>query len=227
MQRLKTNMVKLYQELNRCEYFELPLKSVNFLANCKNLLTELEPFLIKPDCVFNRLIFNVTKGQKENNRLISNVFQSNIAFTNDIVSDVFKSFFLGHIFKDYYISITERLEKEKKELIAIFDGKNTNLDSFSSHIYKSEKRLSEVAVQIDSLRKIIGIGKDKIMREYLGRKECKKGKRLDEVEQAVQNIKKLSKTMQVFLKHKSKVQILVERSKEVEENVATTISALI
>lgn len=41
MQRLKSNMVKLYQELNRCEYFELPLKSVNFLANCKNLLTEL------------------------------------------------------------------------------------------------------------------------------------------------------------------------------------------
>ncbi len=38
MQRLKSNMVKLYQELSRCEYFELPLKSVNFLANCKNLL---------------------------------------------------------------------------------------------------------------------------------------------------------------------------------------------
>jgi len=31
-------MLKLYQELNRCEYYELPLKSVNFLANCKNLL---------------------------------------------------------------------------------------------------------------------------------------------------------------------------------------------
>ena len=179
MQRLKANMVKLYQELNRCEYFELPLKSVNFLANCKNLLTELEPFLIKPDCVFNRLIFNVTKGQKENNRLISNVFQSNIAFTNDIVSDIFKGFFLGHIFKDYFLGITEKLEKEKKDMMTVFEGRNTNLDSFSSHTYKSEKRLAEVAAQIDSLRKIIGIGKDKIMREYLGRKECKKGKMLD------------------------------------------------
>lgn len=105
MQRLRSNMFKLYQELNRCEYYELPLKSVNFLANCKNLLLELEPFLIKPDCVFNRLIFHVTRGQKENNRLISNVFQSNIAFTNDIVSDIFKAFFLGHIFKDYYADL--------------------------------------------------------------------------------------------------------------------------
>lgn len=154
------------------------------------------------------------------------MFQSNIAFTNDIVSDIFKSFFLGHIFKDYFVSITERLEKEKKELMAVFEGRNTNLDSFSSHIYKSEKRLAEVAVQIDALRRIIGIGKDKIMREYLGRKECKKGKRLDEVEQYAHNIKKLSKTMQTFLKHKSRVQVLVERGKEVEENVAATISAL-
>lgn len=93
--------------------------------------------------------------------------------------------------------------------MAVFEGKNTNIDSFSSHTYKSEKRLAEVAVQIDSLRKIIGIGKDKIMREYLGRKECKKGKRLDEVEQAAHNIKKLSKTMHTFLKHKGRVQMLV------------------
>ena len=99
--------------------------------------------------------------------------------------------------------------------MTVFEGRNTNLDSFSSHTYKSEKRLAEVAVQIDSLRKIIGIGKDKIMREYLGRKECKKGKRLDEVEQTAHNIKKLSKTMQTFLKHKSRVQMLVERGKEV------------
>ena len=109
MQRLKANMLKLYQDLNRCEYYELPLKSVNFLANCKNLMLELEPFLMRGDCVFNRLIFHVTRGQKENNRLISNAFQANIAFTNHIVADIFKSYFLGHIFKDHYLDIVNRL----------------------------------------------------------------------------------------------------------------------
>ena len=38
MRRLKSNMIRLYKELGGCEYYELPLKSVNFLANCKNLL---------------------------------------------------------------------------------------------------------------------------------------------------------------------------------------------
>jgi hypothetical protein len=96
------------------------MKSVNFLANCKNLLIELEPFLIRADCVFNRLIFHVTRGQKENNRLITKTFQSNIAFTNDIVSDIFKSFFLGHIFKDYFRNIKVRISKEREDLINFF-----------------------------------------------------------------------------------------------------------
>lgn len=58
------------------------MKSVNFLANSKHLLLELEPFLVSDDCVFNRLIFHVTRGQKENNRLISTAFTTNLSFTN-------------------------------------------------------------------------------------------------------------------------------------------------
>jgi hypothetical protein len=74
---------------------------------------ELEPFLIRPDCVFNRLIFHVTKGQKDNNQLIGKVFQANIAFANDVVSDIFKAFFMAHIFKDYYRNISKRIESER------------------------------------------------------------------------------------------------------------------
>ena len=113
MQRLKSNMIKLYKELNGCEYYELPLRSVNFLANCKNLLLELEPFIIRHDCVFNRLIFHVVKGQKENNRLIGRVFYANSAFANDVVTDVFKAFFLSHIFNDKIKSIQGRAENER------------------------------------------------------------------------------------------------------------------
>ena len=51
----------------------------------------------------------MTKGQKENNKMISNAFQSNIAFTNDIIADIFKSFFLGHIFADYYHDIKTKI----------------------------------------------------------------------------------------------------------------------
>ena len=226
MQRLKANMVKLYQELNRCEYYELPLKSVNFLANCKNLLLELEPFLIRPDCVFNRLIFHVTRGQKENNRLISNVFQANIAFTNDIVSDIFKSFFLGHIFKDYYLDLRDKIAGERLELIAYFENRLTNADNFNSFTHKVEKRLLEVGAQVGALKRIIGVGKDKIMRQYLGRKECKKGKLLVELEEKAGRVKALAKTMQQFLKYKNRTQLLAERGAEVERHVQATIASL-
>ena len=128
--------------------------------------------------MFNRLIFHVTRGQKENNRLISNVFQSNIAFTNDIVSDIFKAFFLGHIFKDYYDELADKIAADRQELITFFENRYTNLDNFNNLTHKIDKKMQEVTVQIMALKRIIGIGKDKIMRVYLGRKECKKGKQL-------------------------------------------------
>jgi hypothetical protein len=227
MQRLKSNMLKLYQELNRCEYFELPLKSVNFLANCKNLLLELEPFLIRPDCVFNRLIFHVTRGQKENNRLISNVFQSNIAFTNDIVSDIFKSFFLGHIFKEYYLDLQQKIAAERQELIAFFENRYTNLDNFSSFTHKIDKKMQEIGLQVASLKRVIGSGKDKIMRVYLGRKECKKGQLLLQLEASIGRIRQFSRSMQQCLRYKQRVQGLIERGKETERHVGATIGSLV
>lgn len=226
MQRLKANMLRLYQELNRCEYYELPLKSVNFLANCKNLLLELEPFLIRPDCVFNRLIFHVTRGQKENNRLISNVFQANIAFTNDIVSDIFKSFFLGHIFKDYYLDLKAKIAAERLELIAYFENRLTNLDNFNSFAHKVDKKLLEAQGQVAALKRVIGLGKDKIMRHYLGRKECKKGKLLAELEDQAARVRTLARTMAQLLKYKSRTQLLAERGGEAERHVQLTIGAL-
>jgi len=33
-----------------------------------------------------------------------------MVFTQEIVSDVFKSFFLGYIFKNYYLEIGEKLK---------------------------------------------------------------------------------------------------------------------
>lgn len=176
--------------------------------------------------MFNRLIFHVTRGQKENNRLISNVFQANIAFTNDIVSDIFKSFFLGHIFKDYYLDLKDKIAGERLELIAYFENRFTNVDNFNSFTHKIEKKLLEVQGQISALKRIIGVGKDKIMRQYLGRKECKKGKLLVELEEKAGKVKTLSRTMQQFLKYKNRTQLLVERGGEVEQHVQVTIGSL-
>ena len=70
--------------------------------------------------MFNRLIFHVVKGQKENNRLIGRVFYANSAFANDVVTDVFKAFFLSHIFNDKIKSIQGRAENEKEQLTKTF-----------------------------------------------------------------------------------------------------------
>jgi hypothetical protein len=112
----------------------------------------------------------VTRGQKENNRLISNVFQSNIGFTNDIVSDIFKAFFLCHIFKDYYGDLVEKIAADRQELITFFENRYTNFDNFNNFTHKIDKKMQEATAQIMALKRIVGIGKDKIMRVYLGRK---------------------------------------------------------
>ena len=36
--RLRANMLNLHQSVKNCDRIDLPLKSVNLLANCKNLL---------------------------------------------------------------------------------------------------------------------------------------------------------------------------------------------
>ncbi len=59
-------MIKLYQEIEECDPYDMPLRCVNFLANCKNLIMEMEPFLLSQDSVFNRMIFYVVKCHKDN-----------------------------------------------------------------------------------------------------------------------------------------------------------------
>jgi|JI9StandDraft_2_1071091.scaffolds.fasta_scaffold391022_2 hypothetical protein len=49
-----------------------------------------------------------------------------------------------------------------------------NSDNFYGQVFKTEKSLNEAKGDIEQIRKVIGMGKDMIMRSYLGRKECKK-----------------------------------------------------
>jgi hypothetical protein len=44
--RLKANMDNLYKDISHTSPIDMPLKCVNFLANCKSLLLEMKPFLI-------------------------------------------------------------------------------------------------------------------------------------------------------------------------------------
>lgn len=223
MLRLKSNMLKLYQELNRCEYYELPLRSVNFLANCKNLLGELEPFLIRTDCVFNRLIFYVAKGQKENNRLINKAFQLSMEFTHDVVSDIFKSFYLGFIFDDRYLAFKERLERAREDLIANFESRNTTYDSFHGVLSRTERLLVEMNGEISGLRGIVGSGKDKIMRQYLGSKECITIKLLEELIDEGRGLKAFGRQMHELLRYSARIHGLSERLGETDRNVARTL----
>ena len=68
-------MRNLYAEVENCHRVDLPLKSVNLLANCKNLLLSLEEFLMTDDCSFNRLIFHVVSQQSENMKIISSFYR--------------------------------------------------------------------------------------------------------------------------------------------------------
>lgn len=83
----------------------MPLKCVNFLANCKNLIIELEPFLLNDECVFNRMIFYVVKCQKENLELVASSYQRALLFCKEITADLFKSYYLGFMFGIVYQEI--------------------------------------------------------------------------------------------------------------------------
>ena len=103
-------MIKVYQEIETCDPYDVPLKSVNFLGNCKSLIVELEPFLLNKECAFNRLVFYVVRCQKENLELVAAHYENALAFCREVLSDVFKSYFLGFMFKDYYRDIRGKLD---------------------------------------------------------------------------------------------------------------------
>ena len=76
-----------------------------------------------------------------------------------------------------------------------------------------------------ALKRVIGAGKDKITRTYLGRKECKKGLLLGELLASIVHTLTFARTMQQFLRYKLRVQMLAEKANETEQ-VASTITAL-
>ena len=105
LNKLKSNMIRLYQEIEASDPYDVPLRCVNFLANCKNLIQEMQPFLLNDDCAFNRMIFYVVKCQKENLELVASNYEKVLTFCRQITSDLFKSYFLGYMFKPAYMEI--------------------------------------------------------------------------------------------------------------------------
>jgi hypothetical protein len=99
----------LFDEVRSSSKVDMPLKSVNLLANCKNLLLELDPHLITGKCAFNKLIFHVVTAQTQNMRLISSFYKYHLDFVKSLIYNVFKCVFLGHIFQDYYNKIYEKI----------------------------------------------------------------------------------------------------------------------
>ena len=51
----------------------------------------------------------------------------------------------------------------------VFTGQGMSVDSFHAQLLKSEKVIGEIRMELGQLKGVIGMGKDKIMREYLGR----------------------------------------------------------
>ena len=71
-----------------------------------------------------------------------------------------------------------------------------------------EKGMSDIRFELDQLRNAIGMGKDKIMRQYLGQKECRKLMDIVEMEKVCVEITKFAKDMQHVLKFKNKLQMV-------------------
>ena len=97
--RLRSNIRNLYADVENCHKVDLPLKSVNLLANCKNLLGSLEEFLMTDHCSFNRLIFHLVFQQDQNMKMISSFYRFELTFVRNIVFNVYKSIYLGNLFK--------------------------------------------------------------------------------------------------------------------------------
>ena len=55
-------------------------------------------------------------------------------------------------------------------MIRSFENPNVNNDNFYGAMMKAEKGLNDLKGELEQLKNVIGMGKDKIMRAYLGRK---------------------------------------------------------
>lgn len=82
--RMKRTMEGLGSEIRLVGNMELQARSVNFLANCQNLMLELENFLLSKTCVFNKLLSYMVVAQKANLDRVIRLCREHYTIHNDL-----------------------------------------------------------------------------------------------------------------------------------------------
>lgn len=103
--RMKRTLESLVEEIKVATNVDLPLRCHNFLVNSRNLILELESFLIDKNCVFNRLLsYVITIHQKNLNELLEK--GTDKVKLNSIVYEVIeKNFYMFKIFDTEMLKI--------------------------------------------------------------------------------------------------------------------------
>ena len=72
------------------------------------------------------------------------MFYANSAFANDVVTDVFKAFFLSHIFNDKIKGLKGKGEQEREALMKAFENAGATTDNFYGQVLRSDKVVGEI-----------------------------------------------------------------------------------
>src|ERR1700733_9873061 len=95
LQRMKRSMIALADEIKRSSRVDLPSTCINFLANCRNLILELETFLINKNCVFNNLMSYIICIHKNNLDKTISLTQQHHKKYAELISEVEKGHHLS------------------------------------------------------------------------------------------------------------------------------------
>lgn len=181
--RLRSNIKKLFNEVENCHRVDLPLKCVNLLVNCKNLLLSLEEFLMTDHCSFNRLVFHVVSQQDENMKLISSFYRHELEFVKNMLYNSYKSVYLGHIFHTQFNLLSSKVQREEESLCSTIlsmekdlgaEGEKGGERGYRKKLEEHKRRLKESRGMMRSIKKLICFKQSIYLMSYLEEKICKK-----------------------------------------------------
>lgn len=98
--RMKRTMEGLGEEIRLVGTVEMQARAVNFLANCQNLVLELDSFLLSKGCVFNKLLSYMVVAQKGNLDRVIRLCKEHYTIHNDLLDALEKCYYMLFMFDE-------------------------------------------------------------------------------------------------------------------------------
>ena len=114
--RMRKSLESLSQEIKLASNVDLPLRCHNFLVNCRNLIFELEGFIVDRSCVFNKLLsYVITQQQRTLNDLVG-IATSKSKISLTIYQVIEKNFYMSSLFEEEVRKIEGQMDISKAEI---------------------------------------------------------------------------------------------------------------